>query len=139
MPDEIEIKFRRGKYAQIARAQAVDSERVARLEQIRPARAAREPEAIAALDAFASGSDVQTFRGEIDRWSRRPGYDGFNSPNGQMFLNQLSKVEPSLDRETLLFRAGQASVRRGWIWPVIAMLSSATAAVLMAASLSGSG
>ena len=41
------------------------------------------------LASLQAGGPAADFRASVDKWSRKPGYTGFNSPNGQMFLNQL--------------------------------------------------
>ena len=45
-------------------------------------------------------------------------------------LRRLAPGEGKLDRDALLYRAGRASARRGWLWPAVACVSSLTAAVL---------
>lgn len=45
-------------------------------------------------------------------------------------LRRLAPREPGLDRDALLFRAGQASVRRGLLWPATAAVSAIAAAAL---------
>src|SRR5947207_3337341 len=44
----------------------------------------------------------------------------------------LARLEPQgqLARDTVLFRAGRASARHGWLWPVGVSVSTAAAAVL---------
>src|SRR3954451_10354063 len=45
-------------------------------------------------------------------------------------LRQLAPRPAEVGREALFFRAGAASARRGWVWPLLTLLSSATAAAL---------
>jgi 5-methylcytosine-specific restriction protein B len=86
---EGEIERRRRKYQQIAAAQALDLERVEAVAKTEVDRAERAAELQPILKSLFEGGTAADFRGEIDKWSRKPGYSGFNSPNGQMFLNQL--------------------------------------------------
>ena len=59
---------------------------IATLDRDRKERAAELAPVLAELVAGGSAAD---FRAAVDKWSRRPGYSGFNSPNGQMFVNQM--------------------------------------------------
>jgi hypothetical protein len=45
-------------------------------------------------------------------------------------LRQLAPCESNVDRDTLLYQAGRASVRRRWLWPVATMGSMLTACAL---------
>jgi hypothetical protein len=60
-------------------------------------------------------------------------------PELSRLANSLADLQPRarpLDRDTLMFRAGQASVpRAGWQWPLVASLSSVLAVVFGAALL----
>jgi hypothetical protein len=48
----------------------------------------------------------------------------------EKLLAALPPRPTTLDRDHLLFRAGQASMRRSWIWPFVAVVMSATAGCL---------
>jgi len=87
--NEAELARRRRKYEQIAQAQARDLDRVNEITTLEPARLERAAEIRPILAALANGGSAADFRASVDKWSRKPGYGGFNSPNGQMFLNQL--------------------------------------------------
>jgi hypothetical protein len=54
-------------------------------------------------------------------------------------LRALAPRPAALDRDALLFRAGQAAARRGWGWPLAAAVSSAAAAVLAVALVTRPG
>lgn len=86
---ERELAWRRQKFAAVVRGQAADSARMAHLATLDAARAERRDELLPILDKFVSGGDAESFRAEVDRWSRRPGYDAFGGFKGQMFLNQV--------------------------------------------------
>ena len=51
--------------------------------------------------------------------------------NGDLgpWLKQLQVAPPTLDRDRLLYDAGQRSVKRGWAWPMVASMCLALAAV----------
>ena len=87
--NDLEVARRRRKYEQIARAQALDLDRVEAVAKFESDRAEREPELAVMLAALQDGGPASEFRTAVDKWSRKPGYTGFNSPNGQMFLNQI--------------------------------------------------
>jgi hypothetical protein len=54
-------------------------------------------------------------------------------------LRLLAPREGSLDRDALLYRAGQASARGGWLWPLTAAVSTLTAVALGVALASHPG
>lgn len=80
---------RQRKYQQIAEAQSRDLDRVEEIISLEAARAERANELMPFLSALQAGGSASDFRAAVDKWSRKPGYSGFNSPNGQMFLNQI--------------------------------------------------
>jgi 5-methylcytosine-specific restriction protein B len=86
---EQEIRRRQRKFGQITAAESDDADRRAELERVTADRAARIPEALEILDQLDANGDVEVFRAQLDRWSRRPGYPAFGGVNGQMFVNQL--------------------------------------------------
>src|SRR5262245_35237733 len=45
-------------------------------------------------------------------------------------LSQLTPLAGSLSRDTVVFQAGQASVRGRWWWPAATVVAALTAAVL---------
>ncbi len=53
----------------------------------------------------------------------------------EALLTTLTPRASSVDRDRLLFRAGQASARRWWTWPLATFFSSATALTLAFALL----
>ena len=44
-------------------------------------------------------------------------------------LAGLAPASGTVDRDAVLFRAGQAAAQRGWLWPALASLSTAAALV----------
>src|SRR5690606_31690601 len=66
--------------------------------------------ALAALDAFFRNVDAQAFASFMEKWCRKPGYDGFRGPSGQMFLNQLLKAGEPGEAALLLSRTLQVPV-----------------------------
>jgi 5-methylcytosine-specific restriction protein B len=99
--NEKELSRRHQKYEQIARAQALDIERVAEIAKSERDRSDRVLELKPLLVALQDGGSAADFRAAVDKWSRKPGYSGFNSPNGQMFLNQV--VGAAGDEEVAVF------------------------------------
>lgn len=95
--DEQEIARRRRKFEQILAAQAKDAERVTEIAQVDAARVERAKELAPVLAELVAGGSAAEFRKAVDLWSRKPGYSGFNSPNGQMFVNQM--VNAASDEE----------------------------------------
>jgi 5-methylcytosine-specific restriction protein B len=93
MIEEVELEFRRRRFAQIQEAMLEDSPYVEGRRDTRVHRRERETEARGLLARLAGDENVDSFRTEIDSWCRRPGYDSF-SGFGQMFLNQLVKFSP---------------------------------------------
>lgn len=87
--DQFELQARRGKYEQIAAAQAMDAARMAEIAQLDTDRAERVGEALGYLDALRTTGDGAAFANEMEHWCRRPGFGGFKGPSGQMFLKQL--------------------------------------------------
>ena len=96
---------RRRKYDQIAAAQARDLERVDEIAKVETDRAERVAEMVAILDDLHGGGSAADFRAAVDKWSRKTGYSGFNSPNGQMFLNQIVGAAEDDDVADFLRRA----------------------------------
>lgn len=92
MSDDIELSFRRRKYEQIAGAQAADADRMAELAQMEADRAARRVEALASLELFAKERNIDRLLDDFEHWCRLSGYQGFNGPNGQMFLKQVGRA-----------------------------------------------
>jgi hypothetical protein len=45
-------------------------------------------------------------------------------------LRELAPRQPALDRDAILFRAGQRAARRSWLWPLATALAASVAAVL---------
>ena len=87
--NEVEVARRQRKYKQIAEAQALDLERMAEIAKTESDRAERSTELVPIMDALLAGGSAADFRAAVDKWSRKAGFSGFNSPNGQMFVNQL--------------------------------------------------
>jgi 5-methylcytosine-specific restriction protein B len=92
MPDsDREVEFRRRRFAQLRAAYDQSSDR-ADEEQVERHRAIERPKVIAFLNAFVENSDLGELRHSLDSWSKTTGtYFGFKGPNGQMYLNQLTK------------------------------------------------
>ena len=92
MPDgRWENEFRRRRFAQISDAYDQSPERPD-LEQVQRHRPAERPKVLAFLDAFRANGDLEQLRHSLDSWSKTTGtYFGFKGPNGQMYLNQLTK------------------------------------------------
>jgi len=97
-----EREWRRRRFERVLAAQTADPERVAHLDQLVPTRQQRRRDMQPILDAFLAGGEVETFRSDVDRWSRQPGYEAFGGFNGQMFLNQVIGAGDSEDAATLL-------------------------------------
>ncbi len=92
MTDDVELECRRRKFALVLAAQSADDERMNAVRAVDAQRAERQPEVESILSTFLAGGDIEDFRHEIDKWCRKPGYTGFNSAAGQMFLNQIVKA-----------------------------------------------
>lgn len=92
MTDDIELEFRRRKLEQIVAAQAEDADRSAEIVQVNADRADRRVEALASLEAFAKDRSVDRLLDDFEHWCRRPGHQGFNGPNGQMFFKQVGRA-----------------------------------------------
>ena len=109
MPDDDwESEFRRRRFAQLKAAYDQSPDRVDE-EQVEHHRAIERLKVIAFLDAFKENSDLEELRHSLDSWSKTTGtYFGFKGPNGQMYLNQLTK-----DGETVGFGARLAQ----WLPP----------------------
>jgi len=92
MPDsDWEVEFRRRRFAQLKAAYDQSSDRVDE-EEIERHRAIERPKVITFLDAFKANGDLEELRHALDSWSKTTGtYFGFKGPNGQMYLNQLTK------------------------------------------------
>ena len=92
MPDsDWEVEFRRRRFAQLRAAYDQSSDRVDE-EQVERHRAIERPKVIAFLDAFKANGELEELRYSLDSWSKTTGtYFGFKGPNGQMYLNQLTK------------------------------------------------
>ena len=102
MIDDTELSFRLRKFEQIAIAQATDPERMLKIAQVNSDRDRRRVEAVAVLDRFAADRDVERLLDDFEKWCRLPGFDGFNGPNGQMFLKQVGRAVPSDEAASLL-------------------------------------
>ena len=62
------------------------------MEEIERHRAIERPKVISFLDVFRGNGDLEKLRYSLDSWSKTTGtYFGFKGPNGQMYLNQLTK------------------------------------------------
>jgi 5-methylcytosine-specific restriction protein B len=86
-----EVEFRRRRFAQLRAAYDQSPDRDDE-EQIERHRAIERPKVIAFLDAFRANGDLAELRRSLDSWSKTTGtYFGFKGPNGQMYLNQLTK------------------------------------------------
>ena len=86
-----ELGFRRARFAQLRAAYDRSPNRVDEEEGERH-RAAERPKVIAFLDAFNASGDLEGLRYSLDSWSKTSGaYFGFKGPNGQMYLNQLTR------------------------------------------------
>jgi 5-methylcytosine-specific restriction protein B len=86
-----ELGFRRERFAQLRAAYDRSPDRVDE-EQGERHRAAERPKVIAFLDAFKASGDLEGLRYSLDSWSKTSGaYFGFKGPNGQMYLNQLTR------------------------------------------------
>ena len=92
MPDSgWEAEFRRRRFAQLRAAYDHSSDRVD-VEEIERHRAIERPKVISFLDVFKGNGDLEELRYSLDSWSKTTGtYFGFKGPNGQMYLNQLTK------------------------------------------------
>jgi 5-methylcytosine-specific restriction protein B len=92
MPDSgWEVEFRRRRFEQLRAAYDQSSDRVDE-EQVEQHRASQRPKVIAFLNAFEENGNLEVLRHSLDSWSKTSGtYFGFKGPNGQMYLNQLSK------------------------------------------------
>jgi 5-methylcytosine-specific restriction enzyme B len=92
MPDSgWEVEFRRRRFAQLRTAYDQSSDRID-VEQVEQHRAIERPKVIAFLNAFKADSDLEKLRHSLDSWSKTTGtHFGFKGPNGQMYLNQLTK------------------------------------------------
>jgi len=100
-----EVARRRRKYDQIAAAQARDTDRLDEIAKSDGEREERRIELLAMLADLQSGGSAADFRTVVDAWSRKPGYSAFNSPHGQMFLNQLVGAAPDEEVAEFLRRA----------------------------------
>lgn len=89
-----ELARRQRKFEQIRAVCEADRVIQERWKTLSADRAAREPEAIALLNELRETLDLQSFRSNLDAWSRRPGYDAF-SGFGLMFINQIVKQASS--------------------------------------------
>ena len=92
MPDSgWEVEFRRRRFAQLRAVYDQSSDRVDE-EQVERHRATERPKAVAFLNAFKANGDLEELRHSLDSWSKTTGrHFGFKGPNGQMYLNQLTK------------------------------------------------
>jgi 5-methylcytosine-specific restriction protein B len=111
---EQERDWRRRKFGLVVAGQAEDTERMQHLEEIGTQRAQRRGEIGPILGAFLAGGDVETFRADVDKWCRRPGFDAFSGFNGQMFLNQVISYGDAEDaaevlRDVVRVPAGEAA------------------------------
>ena len=103
-----ETDFRRRRFAQIADAYDRSPER-GDLEQVQRQRPAERPKVLAFLDAYRANGDLEQLRHSLDSWSKTTGtYFGFKGPNGQMYLNQLTKDGQGV---------GFGSQLTGWLVP----------------------
>ena len=105
MTDDIEVAFRRRKFNQIVAAQATDGERMAEIAQVNVAREARRVEALGSLELFADDGSIDRLLDDFEHWCRLPGYQGFNGPNGQMFLKQVGRAASEDEVASLLLDA----------------------------------
>jgi 5-methylcytosine-specific restriction protein B len=98
MPDDgQDIEFRLRRFAQLKDVYGQSSDQVD-LAEVRRHRAVQRPHVIAFLDTFRATGDLEQLRGSLDTWSKTAGtYFGFKGPNGQMYLNQLTKDGQALD------------------------------------------
>ncbi len=87
--DEFEKEARLAKYVQVHAAQARDVDRMGRLRQVAEDREVRASEALGFFTQLQNTRDGSTFAQQIETWCRRPGYEDFVGPNGQMFLRQI--------------------------------------------------
>jgi 5-methylcytosine-specific restriction protein B len=86
-----EGEFRRQRFAQLRATYDQSLDRVDQ-EQVDQHRAIERPKVIAFLDTFKENGDLEELRYSLDSWSKTRGiYFGFKGPNGQMYLNQLTK------------------------------------------------
>ena len=92
MPEgDWEAGFRRTRFAQLKEAFERDPDRVDG-QQLGQHRAVERTKVISFLDAFKAGGDLAELRYSLDTWSKTTGRSfGFHGPNGQMYLNQLTK------------------------------------------------
>ncbi len=91
------VEFRRRRFAQLSDAYDQSPDRVD-LEEVLRHRAGERPHVIAFLDEFRATGDLEKLRGSLDTWSKTAGtYFGFKGPNGQMYLNQLTKDGQALE------------------------------------------
>lgn len=92
MPDSgWEAEFRRRRFAQLRAAYDQSTDRVDE-EQVERHRAIERPKVVAFLNAFQETGALEELRHSLDSWSKTTGtHFGFKGPNGQMYLNQLTK------------------------------------------------
>lgn len=109
MPDAVwEIEFRRRRFAQLKEAFELSPDRID-WKQLEQQRAVERLKVIAFLDAFKVSGDLEELRRSLDSWSKTTGKQfGFQGPNGQMYLNQLTKDGAAY---------GLAARLAGWLEP----------------------
>jgi len=100
--DEAEIAFRRRKFEQIASAQGRDADRIVELTQVNVDREVRRVEALSSLELFVNDGSIDRLLDYFEHWCRLSGYQGFNGPNGQMFLKQVGRAGPPEEIAPLL-------------------------------------
>jgi 5-methylcytosine-specific restriction protein B len=105
--DDFEVAARRAKFNLVLAAQDADGVRRAEIARIDADEIERRPQAVAILDDFVGGGDLEAFRTAMDKWTRKQpptSFNGFGGFSGQMFLNQLVKLGGEHDPEGLLRR-----------------------------------
>ena len=91
MPDGWEAELRRRRFAQLRATYDQSPDRVDE-DEVAQHRAIERLKVIAFLNAFRENGDLEGLRYSLDHWSKTTGtYFGFKGPNGQMYLNQLTK------------------------------------------------
>jgi 5-methylcytosine-specific restriction protein B len=100
-----EVEFRRRRFDQIKAAYEQSPDRVDE-EQVELHRAGERPTVIAFFNAFLASGDPEALRGSLDSWSKKASGEwfGFKGPNGQMYLNQLTKGGEAVDFAASLAR-----------------------------------
>jgi hypothetical protein len=85
--DDFEVAARRAKFNLVLAAQDADGVRRAEIARIDADEIERRPQAVAILDDFVGGGDLEAFRTAMDKWTRKQpptSFNGFGGFSGQM-------------------------------------------------------